>query len=127
MANPLISKYSSREEWLDNYWQKLIQSKDILKIIITPHERRDLVIRAAAIDLIQSGKSYRQISKELWLSPQTISCLKKALAENGYKSYQERSKTERKKKNYSQKKKGGKKSYTPNWRSMKYHIHRTLS
>jgi len=84
-------------------------------------------MRAAAIDLIQSGKSYRQISEKLWLSSQTISCLKKALAENGYKSYQERSKTERKKKNYSPKNKNKKKDYTPNWHSMKHQIHRALS
>ena len=58
-------------------------------------------MRAAVISGINSGKSYRQIAEELWLSPQTISSIKKALKENNYQSYRERSKKERKKKVYS--------------------------
>ena len=62
-----------------------------------------VVMRASALNMIMSGKSYREIGRELWLSPQTISGLKKALEEKIYRSYLERSKTERKKRVYSSK------------------------
>jgi hypothetical protein len=53
------------------------------------------------MDGLISGKSYRKIGKELWLSPQTISAIKKAINEKTYRSYLERSHKERKKKKYS--------------------------
>lgn len=98
---PEISQFSSRKEWEAVCWQKILASPQLLQLITTQHERKDLVMRAAALDRIQSGKSYRQISRELWLSLQTISGIKKALNENHYKSYLERSKKERKRKTYS--------------------------
>jgi hypothetical protein len=73
----------------------------LLQLLLTSHERRDLVRRAAALEGLVSGKSYRQIGEELWLSPQTINVVKKAINENNYRSYLERSKTERKKRKYS--------------------------
>ena len=100
-AMPKIDNYHSRAEWEDACWQKISVSKDLLELLVTSHERHDLVMRAAAIDAIASGKSYKEIEKELWLSSQTISSIKKALAENNYRSYLERSKKERKKKIYS--------------------------
>jgi len=69
--------------------------------LITSHERHNLVMRAAALKGLTSGKSQRQISKEFFLSLQTISAVKKAMAENNYRSYLERSKKEREKKKYS--------------------------
>ena len=72
----------------------------MLGTLTTSRERRNLVLRAAAMDRLITGKSYRQIGKELWLSPQTISGIKKAMRENGYRSYLERSKKERKKRSY---------------------------
>ena len=98
---PTIDGYHSRAEWETACWEKLSASKDLLKMIITSHELHDLVMRAVAIDALVSGKSYRQIGKELWLSSQTISGINKALAGNNYRSYLERSKKERKKKVYS--------------------------
>ena len=98
---PVLGNYSSRAEWENACWHKISASKDILGIISTSSERHDLVMRAVAIDAIISGKSYRQIGQELWLSSQTISSIKKALTGNNYKSYSERSKKERKKKVYS--------------------------
>ncbi len=100
---PPINHYASRKEWETAYWDKILKSKDLLQLVITSHERHDLVMRAAAIDSLSSGKSYRQIGKELWLSPQTVSGIKKAVSEKAYKSYLERSKKERKKKIYSSK------------------------
>ena len=98
---PLINNYPSRNEWEAACWEKILKSKDLLRLLITAHERYDLVMRAAAIDSLFSGKSYKQIEEELWLSPQTVSGIKKAVREKNYKSYLERSKKERKKKIYS--------------------------
>ncbi|MFH1161816.1 MAG: hypothetical protein V1696_00870 [Candidatus Jorgensenbacteria bacterium] len=104
---PLVSDYSSRTEWETACWRKLLQSKELLRLLVTSHERHNLVMRAAALDRLIAGKSYKQIGRELWLSPQTISGIKKALKEKSYQSYQsyqsylERSKKERKKRKYS--------------------------
>ncbi len=98
---PPIDDYSSRQEWEIACWRKILKSKELLPLLITSHERRNLVRRAAAMDRIISGKSYRKIGSELWLSPQTISVIKKAISEKNYRSYLERSKKERKKRKYS--------------------------
>lgn len=95
-----IDTYSSRAEWEVVCWRNILESKELLRVLVTSHERRIFVLRAAAMERLISGKSYRQIGKELWLSPQTISGVKKAMSENGYRSYLERSKKERKKKSY---------------------------
>ena len=101
VALPPIHYYPSRKEWEAACWEKISQNQDILHRITTAHERRDLVMRAATMDRLSRGKSYREIGRELWLSPQTVSGIKKALSEKIYASYLERSKKERKKKVYS--------------------------
>lgn len=98
---PAIGNYHSRAEWEDACWRKISVSKDLLELLATSYERHNLIMRAAVIDALASGKTYRQIGNELWLSPQTISGIKKALVEKNYRSYLERSKKERKKKIYS--------------------------
>lgn len=98
---PSLSHYSSRKEWEGACWRKLLKSRDSLELLVTSHERHNLIMRAAVIDGINSGEKYRQIAEELWLSPQTISSIKKAINGSNYKSYRERGKTERKKKVYS--------------------------
>ena len=102
---PEVSSFRSRKEWEEGCWQKILGSRRALELIITPHERHDLVMRVAALNFLETGKSYRQIGRELWLSPQTISGIKKSSKEGGYRSYSERSKKERKPKNYSPNKK----------------------
>lgn len=96
-----ISRYSSRKEWEEASWKIIMRSSDVLDALATPNERRDLVMRAAVIEGIRSGKSYREIGDELWCSSQTISSIKKVLHGEKYRSYRERGKTERKKKTYS--------------------------
>lgn len=98
---PLISNYSSRQEWEAACWQKILKSEELLELLVTANERHNLVNRAVALNEIISGKSYQQISEELWLSPQTISGIKKSVSGKKYQSYFERSKKERKKKQYS--------------------------
>lgn len=94
---PPVSDYPSRVAWEAACWKKLAAARGLLHLFITAHERHDLVMRAVALDRLLSGKSYRQIGDELWLSPQTVSGIKKAFKEKSYRSYLERSKTERKK------------------------------
>lgn len=96
-ALPPLRNYPSRKEWEAACWEKIIESKELLRLLITEHERHDVVMRAAIIDGLSSGKSYRKIGEELWISPQTVSGIKKAAREKVYKSYLERSKKERKK------------------------------
>ena len=98
---PPIGNYSSRREWENVCWQNILQSEKLFELLATSHERHNLVMRAAAIRGIILGESYRHISKKLFLSLQTISGIKKAIIENSYKSYLERSKKERKRKKYS--------------------------
>lgn len=97
---PPTSRYSSRKEWEYACWWKISKSKN-LELLITSYERHNLVMRAAVIDRINSGKKSKQIAEELYLSPQTVSSIKKALNESNYRSYRERGKIERKRKVYS--------------------------
>jgi Trp operon repressor len=98
---PAVNRYPSRKDWEEACWQKILKSGDLLELLVTPYERRILVIRAAVIDRLSLGKSYRQIAEELWLSSQTISGIKKAIKENSYRSYRQRGKVERKRIKYS--------------------------
>lgn len=101
IALPSLNRFPSRKQWEEACWEVVSKSKKFLDITTTPYERRNIVLRAAVIDYINSGKRYRQIGEELWLSPQTINSIKKSLGESRYKSYRERGKSERKRKIYS--------------------------
>ena len=75
------------EKWQEQLWKKLlyriaqVHSKEvveyILKKLLSDHEKRILLKRLAVIALIKSGRSYREISEILWLSPNTVSMIKK--------------------------------------------------
>jgi Trp operon repressor len=101
MKLPSIDKYFSRKEWESACWQKLLKSDELLRLLVTSHEQHNLVMRAATLKEIMSGKGPRQISRELFVSLQTVGVIKKSMNETNYKSYSERSKKERKKKAYS--------------------------
>ncbi len=58
-------------------------------------------MRVAVIERIRLGKRPYQIAEELYLSRQTINAIRKTANKEGYRSYRERGKTERKKKIYS--------------------------
>lgn len=98
---PPMGRYPSRKEWEAACWRKIIASGNPLNLLATSYERHNIIMRAAVIEGINSGKKYRRIAEELLLSLQTISGIKKSMAESGYRSYRERGKTERKKKVYS--------------------------
>jgi hypothetical protein len=93
---PPIKHYPSRRDWEKACWKKLISSPEILDLIATSRERHTLTLRAGAISRINEGRRPHQIAKELFLSRQTIDALRKAAREHVYRSYWERSKTERK-------------------------------
>lgn len=97
---PAVGTYPSRAQWVAACWGKICASKELLAALVTAHEREIIVLRAATLDRLAAGVSYREIGKELWVSPQTISGIKKALAEKHYRSYLNRSVTERKKRKY---------------------------
>ncbi len=101
MNLPSADKYSSRKEWENVCWCEIIKSEEMLELLATSHERHDLVMRAAVLKELLAGKGPRQISRELFVSFQTIEVVKKSMNENNYRSYLERSKKERKKKVYS--------------------------
>src|SRR3989344_583861 len=98
---PPINNYASRTEWESACWRKILKSRELLRLLTTDHERHDLVMRASALAGLIAGKSYKQIGRELWLSPQTVSGIKQVLNGKTYRSYLERSKKERKKRGYS--------------------------
>ncbi len=98
---PLINDCASRKEWEDISWRKILESKKLLQSLVTFHERHDLIMRAAILEGLMSGKGQRELSRELSVSLQTINAVKKAIVEDNYRSYLERSKKERKKKKYS--------------------------
>ena len=98
---PPLGNYPSRAEWEAACWREILASKALLQLLITSHERHDIIMRAAILEGLAAGKSYRRIGEEMWVSPQTISAVKKALREKNYRSYLERSKKERIKRKYS--------------------------
>lgn len=98
---PSIKSCRSRKEWEEICWQKILKSEKLLQALVTSNEKSNLVKRAAALEKLAAGKSYKKIGEELWLSPQTISKIKKVLRDASYVSYRQTSKTERKKKIYS--------------------------
>ena len=98
---PALEDYSSRKEWEAACWKNIVESNELLQLLITSHERHNVVMRAVTLERLSSGKSYRNIGAELWLSPQTISGIKKSMDDKPYKGYRESSKGKRKKKTYS--------------------------
>lgn len=108
---PPTAGFPSRSAWEEDVWRILIarflalrepkELSEALDLFITAKERSLFLRRAAAANRILAGRSYRKIGEELWLTHQTISAIKKALKEKKYRSYNERGKTERKKRIYS--------------------------
>jgi len=98
---PRRSHYATRAAWEDACWNTLLGSRLLLGSLVTPSERRNLILRATVMDSIHSGKRFKQIVEEFGLAPQTVSSIKKAVGGGGYHSYRERGKTERKRRQYS--------------------------
>jgi len=105
-----VNKFKSRKEWERYIWSVLIKEitransiKEIEKIfdmLLTAHEKKQMIKRASAISFLKQGKSYRQIGEILWLSSNTINAIRKSLrTQEGYVSrYMRNKKPERKQK-----------------------------
>lgn len=89
---PPISKYNSRKEWESECWKNVVKDMISLQSFITSHERHNIIMRVAVSQMINSGRSYKEIGNELWISPQTISGTVKTIKGDKYQSYREQSK-----------------------------------
>ncbi len=103
---PLVGPINNRIAWRAKAWQGMIgylagldqqELSVALQILISSRERTNMVKRAAVVDWLAAGMSYRQMNSELGVALQTIRSIKRALKDKKYQSYSERSKTERKK------------------------------
>ena len=89
--------FNSRKEWENYIWLKFIdnirkagekqKAEKFLNNLLTEKERKIIAKRLATLALIKEGRSYKEIGKILWISPGTISSLKKSIKkDNGYRS-----------------------------------------
>lgn len=72
-----------------NIWSKFLDDiekvgskkeiAELLDNLLSPNEKILISKRLAAVALIKSGKSYREIGRVLWVSPGTISAIKKSI------------------------------------------------
>ncbi|MBI2013272.1 MAG: hypothetical protein HYS87_00310 [Candidatus Colwellbacteria bacterium] len=95
---PPLNNFGSRKEWEEALWSEVVKDlshagsfnsiSKILDLLLPDFEKHRIGRRAAAAYLLNQGKSHREISKELWLSLQTISTIKKSFLKHGkYISY----------------------------------------
>ena len=86
---PSINKFKSRKEWEARVWSKLIEGftkinspqemEKALNLLLTSHEKTQMIKRASTVSLLKQGKSYREIGELLWLSPTTVNAIRKSL------------------------------------------------
>ncbi len=101
MNNKPVKTLSGRsaEEWQELLWDKLIEGlfkikskqdfKSAIESLFSSREKRFMLRRLATNTLIKQGRSYRAIGETLWISPSTISVIKKNIL-NRYASYKSR-------------------------------------
>jgi len=84
-----LEGFKSRKEW-ENYLierfleiiKKIDSPKEIaifLNKLLSNEEKNIISRRLAAIALLKEGKTYKEISEILWISPATISAIKKSI------------------------------------------------
>ena len=76
--------------WELNIWSKFLvniekanSKKEIAKLLdnlLSSNEKILISKRLATVALIKGGKSYREIGKILWISPGTVSAIKKSIS-----------------------------------------------
>ncbi|MFH1346966.1 MAG: Trp family transcriptional regulator [Spirochaetota bacterium] len=92
-----ISEISNKKDWEIRIWAEFLKNAEMTKSakqivglfdkLLSKSEKKSMAKRIAAISMIRAGKSYKEISRILWISPKTISALKKSVAGEGeYKS-----------------------------------------
>ena len=108
MFIPPPSEFKSRREWEARAWQMLVRNlaasssaknvEQILAALLTANERKQMIRRAAAGLLLLQDKSYREVGRELWLSPTVVSAIRQSLSEGHYESSYARKRKMKKKK-----------------------------
>jgi len=93
---PLMTDFPSRKHWEAAVWQIIIERiasieepvdlTEALNFLLSPKERKGITYRALAASRIYSGIGPSEISRELWLTRQTIGAIKKSLVEGEYRS-----------------------------------------
>lgn len=98
------------DQWMEALWDELLnklsntKSKKELKrafeSLISKHEKKAILRRLAVNALVRQGKSYKKIGEILWISPQTISAIRKnsfsfAAAYKSYRSFPRKSRWSR--------------------------------
>lgn len=91
-----LNEFKSRKEWEDFLWSEMVnklhesgsekQLSEQLQKLFSEHERNLAIKRMTALILLKEGLSYQQIGELLWISPSTISVIKKNYFGNS-KSY----------------------------------------
>lgn len=95
-------EFKSRKEWELFLWEELVnklhksesekQLSQKLQQLFSEYERSLAIKRLTALILINEGLSYAKIGELLWMSPSTISVIRKNYLGN-FKSYHGRSKS----------------------------------
>ena len=87
------------DRWTEDLWDVLINKitfsnsreevRRILENLISDYEKKMILKRLGVIALVKIGKTYRETSNILWLSPNTISSIRKNLLNKSqnYKNY----------------------------------------
>ena len=101
---PKVKSFATRKEWEAAAWREFVRQcaaldahelQKVLQLVTSPHERRVMTLRAAVIPHLQSDAKYRDIGRELWVSPQMISAIKKGMLAQGYVSNWGKAKAQR--------------------------------
>jgi DNA invertase Pin-like site-specific DNA recombinase len=95
-ALPLLTDFPSRAHWEAAVWEILTdrltslnsgeEMRKALRFLLSTNEQRRVLYRSLAASRFASGIGPREISRELWLTRQTISAIKKSLLEKTYQS-----------------------------------------
>jgi len=84
---PSPKGYASRDEWESVCWRRIIHSRRLLSLLTTKEEQHNIVMRVACLEALERGESYKMIGEKLWLSPQTISAIKRTQNGKHYQSH----------------------------------------
>jgi len=90
-----INEFKSRKEWENYLWRVFLKNVEKSKLekrlanflnnLLSETEKKNIVRRLTVIFLLKQGKTYKEIGEILWISPGTISAIKKSLL--NYRNY----------------------------------------
>ncbi len=93
---PLVTDFPTRAHWEAAVWQILLERivtntsnpelEEAFELLISPQERKAIIYRALTGSRIYSGIGTAEISRELWLTRQTIAAIKKSMLQGNFKS-----------------------------------------